>query len=161
MTSQVAGGQASFVWKYMFIRLLLTIKENLVSKIMQSAYLCVIFLVKHKNLPFLAVLTWFLILSKIQDQWRRPLLVTSQASTSATTPKIKVKSFQNSAIYQKRRGGVLSTLPTPPPLLYHGGGMNLRGEPCKVKQTTNVLRMLNILTGLFYTGSRKVHCSSL
>ena len=35
------------------------------------------------------------------------------------------------------------------------------GEPCKEMQTTNVLRMLNILTGLFYTGSRKVHCSSL
>ena len=35
------------------------------------------------------------------------------------------------------------------------------GEPCKEIQTTNVLRTLNILTGLFYTGSRKVHCSSL
>ena len=31
------------------------------------------------------------------------------------------------------------------------------GEPCKEIQTTNVLRMLNILTGLFYTG----YCSSL
>ena len=93
-----------------------------------------------------------------------------QASTSATTSKIKgfplkVKSFQNSATYQKLQGGVPST-----PLLYHGGGMNLRvsprvkpylGEPCKEIQTTNVLRMLNILIGLFYTGSRKVHCSSL
>ena len=94
--------------------------------------------------------------------------MTSQASTSATIPKgfpLKVKSFQNSATYQKLRGGVPST-----PLLYHGGVMNLRvsprvkpylGEPCKEIQTTNVLRMLNILTGLFYTGSRKVHCSSL
>ena len=34
---------------------------------MQSAYLCVISHVKHKTLPFLAVLTWFLILGKIQD----------------------------------------------------------------------------------------------
>ena len=35
------------------------------------------------------------------------------------------------------------------------------GEPCKEMQTTTVLRMLNILTGLFYTGARRVHCSSL
>ena len=34
---------------------------------MQSAYLCVILHVQHKKLPFIAVLTWFLILGKIQD----------------------------------------------------------------------------------------------
>ena len=34
---------------------------------MQSAYLCVIFHVKHKKLTFVAVVTWFLILGKIQD----------------------------------------------------------------------------------------------
>ena len=34
---------------------------------MQRAYLCVILDIKHKKLPFLAVLTWFLILCKIQD----------------------------------------------------------------------------------------------
>ena len=34
---------------------------------MQSAYLCVILDIKHKKLPFLAVLTWFLIRCKIQD----------------------------------------------------------------------------------------------
>ena len=34
---------------------------------MQNAYLCVIFHVKHKKFSFLAVLTWFLILGKIQD----------------------------------------------------------------------------------------------
>ena len=37
-------------------QLLLTIIVNLVAKIMQRAYLCVIFHVKHKN-TFLAVLT--------------------------------------------------------------------------------------------------------
>ena len=41
-------------------------KVNLSAKIMQSAYLCVIFRVKHKELPFLTVLSWFLILGKIQ-----------------------------------------------------------------------------------------------
>ena len=44
-----------------------TIKVNIVAKIMQRVYLCVIFHVKHKKLPFIAVLTWFLILGKIQD----------------------------------------------------------------------------------------------
>ena len=29
---------------------------------MQSAYLCVILYVEHKKIPFLGVLTWFLIL---------------------------------------------------------------------------------------------------
>ena len=51
----------------MFFHLLSTIKVNLVAKIMQNAYLCVIFHVKHKKLPFLEVLTLFLILGKIQD----------------------------------------------------------------------------------------------
>ena len=41
----------------MSFQLLLKIKVNIVAKIMQSAYLCVIFHVKHKKLPFLAVLT--------------------------------------------------------------------------------------------------------
>ena len=34
----------------MFFKLLSTIKVNLVAKIMQSAYLCVIFHVKHKKM---------------------------------------------------------------------------------------------------------------
>ena len=50
-----------------FFQLPSTIEVNLVAKIMQSAYLCVIFHVEHKKLPFLVVLTQFLILGKIQD----------------------------------------------------------------------------------------------
>ena len=38
---------------------------------------------------------------------------------------LKVKSFRNTATYQKLRGGVPST----PPFLYHGGGMTLRVRP--------------------------------
>ena len=34
-----------------------TINVNLVAKVMQNAYLCVIIHVKHKKIPFLAVLT--------------------------------------------------------------------------------------------------------
>ena len=43
----VSSRWSSHFWvKYMFI---LTIKVNFVAKIMQSAYLCVIFHVKHKK----------------------------------------------------------------------------------------------------------------
>ena len=63
----VAGGQANSGWKYMFSQFFSTIKVNLVAKIMQSVYLYVIFHVKHKKLPFLAVLTLFPILGKTQD----------------------------------------------------------------------------------------------
>ena len=41
----------------MFFQLFSIMKVNRVAKIMQSAYLCVIFHVKHKKLPLLAVLT--------------------------------------------------------------------------------------------------------
>ena len=41
----------------MSFQFLSTIKVNLVAKIVQSAYLCVIFHVKHRELLFLAVLT--------------------------------------------------------------------------------------------------------
>ena len=37
------------------------------AKIMQSAYLCVIFRVEHKKIPILAVLTCFLILGEMQE----------------------------------------------------------------------------------------------
>ena len=49
----------------MFFPTFSTIKVNLVDKIMQSAYLSVI--IHVKQLPFLPVLTKFLILGKIQD----------------------------------------------------------------------------------------------
>ena len=51
----------------MFFQLFSTIKVKLVNEMMQRAYLCVILHVKHKKLPFIAILTWFLILGKIQD----------------------------------------------------------------------------------------------
>ena len=132
-----------FAWKYMFFQLLSTIKENLVAKIMQSAYLCVIFHVKLKQLPFLAVLAWFLLRRKIHDgnQDGDYLLVTSwQASSCAITHKIylillrrskafgfllKVKWFRNTATYQKLQGGTPST-PPPPCTTVGCGGRGVR-----------------------------------
>ena len=74
------GGQAIFEWKYMFFLLFSTIKVNPVAKIMQSAYL------STKKSPFLAVLTWFLILGKIQDTTKTAL--PPQKKISGTTHNI-------------------------------------------------------------------------
>ena len=67
MTPKVAHGQAIFEWKCMFFQHLSPIKVKLVDKMMQSTYLCVILHVKLKKLLILTVLTWSLILDKIQD----------------------------------------------------------------------------------------------
>ena len=58
---------SQFWVKIHVFQLLSTIIVNLVAKITQTAYSCVIFHVKHKKKnTFVAVLTWFLILGKIQ-----------------------------------------------------------------------------------------------
>ena len=118
-----------FGWKYMFFQLLSAIKVNLVAKIMQNAYLCVIFHVKNKKLPFLEVLTWFLILGKIQDGgqdgdycwWRHhPYNIPHLVKKIKSFP-LKVKSFQNTATYQKRWGGGSIHTPPPPALVPRWG----------------------------------------
>ena len=118
----------------MNFQLLSTIKGNLGAKIMQNAYLCVIFHVKHKKLPFLVVLTWFLILGKIKDGhtinwWRHrpPAAPLSLKFKKIKGFPLKVKSFQNTVTYQKLWGRVPSTQP-PLPTLYHAKGMNLRNS---------------------------------
>ena len=57
---------------------------------MQSAYLCVILYVKHKKVLFLAVFT-------------RPLLVTPQASSRATTYKIYLILLRRSKAFHLRQ----------------------------------------------------------
>ena len=51
----------------MFSQPLSTIKVNFVDKMVQNANLGIVLHVKHKKMPFVAVLTRFLILGKIQD----------------------------------------------------------------------------------------------
>ena len=75
---------------------------------MQSAYLCVIFHVKHKKLPPLAVLTWFLNLGKIQDEREE------DRKNSVKTQTLS-KTLGRGSIHH----------PSPPPV----GGMNLRLRP--------------------------------
>ena len=58
---------SQFGVKIHVLQLLSTIKVNIVAKIVRSVCSCNIFHVKHKKISFLTVLTWFLILRKIQD----------------------------------------------------------------------------------------------
>ena len=72
---------------------------------MQSVYLRIIFHLKHKKSPFLAVLTWFLILGKVQDGaqdadhcwWRH------RPPSSATTHKIYLILLRWSKAFQWRQ----------------------------------------------------------
>ena len=152
----------------MFFQFLSTIKVNLVAKIIQSAYLCVNFHIKHKELPFVAVLTWFLLPGKIQDGdhcwWsHRPPESQPPLNISHLVKKIKgfppkVKSFQNTATYQKLRGGVPSTLPPPPPtpcttvgvwIWVYVRGLSLYNSTFLSFPPSSVMILLNFLSILF------------
>ena len=110
------------------------LQVKLVDEMIQSVYLCVILHVKHKNSPFIAILTWFLILGKIQDGGqdgdnfgRRHRPPTAPPTTKCTYScwedqrlSTEGKSFRNAAKYQKLLGGVPSSTPaTPPPPPLH------------------------------------------
>ena len=79
-----------FWFKCMFSQLLSTIKVKIVDKMMQNSYLCVILYVRHKknaisrgyNLIFNSFVKSDMVAKMA------PLLVTSQASSSAATDKI-------------------------------------------------------------------------
>ena len=110
---------------------------------MQSAYLCIILHVKHKKLPFIAVLTRFLIIGKIQDGghcWRHHRL-------PAAPPPNKIYLFllrrSKAFHWRQNRFEILQHIKNagegfyqPPLPLYHGGGMNLRVRP-RVKRAAN------------------------
>ena len=82
----------------MFFQLFSTIKVNLVAKIMQSAYLCVIFYVTHKKIT---ISRGFNLISNswLNSKWRQ-LLVTSQASSSASTHEIYLVLLRRSKAFQ-------------------------------------------------------------
>ena len=71
---------------YVFLNLFSAIKVNLVDEVIQSDYLYVILLVKHTKI------TIYRDFNLISNSWKnprwRPLLVTSQASSSATTHRM-------------------------------------------------------------------------
>ena len=72
----ISSGWSSHFWVKMlvFSTSFNNLKVKIRDEMMLSAYLCVILYVKHKKLPFLAVLAWFPIVDKIQDNnhcwWR-------------------------------------------------------------------------------------------
>ena len=101
----------------MFFNFFSTIKVKLVDEMMQSAYSCVILHVKHKKLPFIAILTWFLAKTKmatifgdvtVLQQHHPPWNIPHLDSNIKGFP-LKAKSFLNTATYQKLWGGVPST----------------------------------------------------
>ena len=108
----------------------------------EIACLCDILHVKHKKLPFIAILTLFLILGKIQDGsqdgqhcwWRhRPQAApppmkytTSWWEEQRLSSKSKIVSKYCNL--SKTLGGSINQLPPPPPL-YYDGGINLRVRP--------------------------------
>ena len=97
MTSKVAGGQPIFEWKCMFSTFL-GIKEKLLDKMMQSNYLCVVFLVKRKELLTVTVFTWFLVLEKMQDGYHvwwhhRPLAVPPRIKYTSSCRELRSKAF--------------------------------------------------------------------
>ena len=112
---------------------------------------------KNKIMPsqkllFPAVLTWFLILGKIQDGsqdgdhcwWRHrppaappPMKYTCSLVMKIKGFPLKVKLFPNTATYQKLGRGI----PSIPPLLCHGGCMNLRVRPrIKIKPLKTMVK---------------------
>ena len=132
----MAGGQAIFEWKCVFLQLFSTIKVKLVDELMQNVYLCVILHVKLKKVPFIAILTWFLILGKIRDSaqggghcWRRhrppvaplPIKYTSSCwEDQRLSTEGKIVSKYCNISKTLGRGSI-----TPSPL-YQGGSLNLR-----------------------------------
>ena len=108
---------------------------------MQSAYLCVIFHVKHKNDHFL--------------QFQPDLLVMSQASSSATTHKIQLILLRRSKTFHQRQKcfeilehikNCREGLHHPPPPLYHSGGMNLCVR-LRVKMYKVLICIIHVLCG--------------
>ena len=76
-------------------------KSKNVAKMIQSAYLCVILHVKRKKLPFLAVLTWFLILDKIQDGGQDDDHVWWRHRPPAVPPPIKYTATSSCSVDQR------------------------------------------------------------
>ena len=141
----ISSRWTSHFWVKMYVfSLLSAIKAKLVDIIiMQSNYLCVILDVKHEKQLILKLFNWFLILGKINPRWRpRWDHVLWRHKPPAAPPTIKYTSpcredqrlFTEGKIVSKycnisKTWGRGFIKHTPPPPLYHGGGMTLRVRP--------------------------------
>ena len=140
----ISSRWSSHFWvKILVFQLLSGIKEKLLDKMMQSNYLCVVFLVKGKKLLIVTVFTWFPVLEKMQDGdhvwWghRPPAVPTRIRYTSPCREGQRLSIEAKIEI----RGGSINPQPNHPPPpraapFYHGEGMTLRVRP-RVKPAYN------------------------
>ena len=124
---------------HMFFNFFQQLMETL-RKMVQWTYLCVIFHVKHKTYHFRGL--HLISKSSYNLRWRPrwwQLLVTSQASSSATTHKIYLTLLRRSKDFHWMQNHleILQHIKNfregfhqrPPHPMYHGGGMNLHVLP--------------------------------
>ena len=90
----ISGRWSSHFWVKMHVLSpFLNNKSKTCQWMMQRAYLCLTLHVKHRKLPFIAILTWFLILGKIQDGGGDGDHVWWRHRSPAAPPLIKYTSF--------------------------------------------------------------------
>ena len=138
----ISGRWSSHFWVKMHVLSpFLNNKSKTCQWMMQRAYLCLTLHVKHRKLPFIAILTWFLILGKIQDGGQDGDHCWWSHRPPAASPRIKYTSScwvdQSLSTYGKivskycniSKTLLRGSIQPPPCPLYHGGGMNLRVRP--------------------------------
>ena len=115
----ISSRWSSHFWVKMHVfQLFSGIKEKLLDKMMQSNFLCVVLLVKHKKLLIVTVFKWFLFLEKMQDGYHvwwhhRPLAVPPRIKYTSSCKELRSKAFhwrQN-----RNKGRIHQPQPPPPP----------------------------------------------
>ena len=102
-----------FVFEWVFFQHLSGIKVKLVDEMMQNTYLCVILHVKRQKLLILTVLTWSLILDKIQDRVGDGDHVWWRHRSPAAPPPIKYARFCGENQRISTEGKIVSKSPAP------------------------------------------------
>ena len=133
----ISSRWSSHFWVKMHVfQLFSRIQEKRLDKMMQSNFLCVVLLVKHKKLLIVTVFTWFLVLEKMQDGYHvwwhhRPLAEPPRIKYTSSCRELRSKAFH---WRQNRNKGRIHQ--PPPGSLYYGEGMTLRVRP-RVKPAYN------------------------
>ena len=116
----ISSRWSSHFWVKMHVfQLFSGIKEKRLDKMMQSNYLCVVLLVKHKKLLIVTVFTWFLVLEKMQDGyhvwWRyRPLAEPPRIKYTSSCRELRSSQRLSTEGKIEIRGGPITPNPPPP-----------------------------------------------